>query len=50
VGAAFIVSAAIIKGLDGNSPAMLAGAPLLTWLLGGMGLIILFLAWPDDKD
>ncbi|MEQ6340567.1 MAG: ubiquinone biosynthesis regulatory protein kinase UbiB [Gammaproteobacteria bacterium] len=48
VGAALIISAAVIKGLDGNAPAMIGGAPLLTWLLGGMGIIILFLAWPDD--
>lgn len=48
VGAAFIVSAAVIKGLDGGSHVMLANAPLLTWLLGGMGLLILLLAWPDD--
>ena len=50
VGAAFIVSAAVIKALDGGSPAMLANAPLLTWLLGGVGLILVFLAWPDDRD
>ncbi len=50
VGAALIISAAVIKGLDGNAPAMIGGAPLLTWLLGGMGIIILFLAWPDDRD
>lgn len=50
VGAALIVSAAVIKGLDGNAPAMIGGAPLITWLLGGMGLIIVFLAWPDDRN
>ncbi len=50
VGAAFIISAAVVKALDGNSPAMLVNAPLLTWLLGGVGLIMVFLAWPDDKD
>ncbi len=48
VGASLIIGAAIIKGLDGNAPAMIGGAPLLTWLLGGMGIVILFLAWPDD--
>ncbi|MBI2778802.1 MAG: ubiquinone biosynthesis regulatory protein kinase UbiB [Gammaproteobacteria bacterium] len=50
VGAALIISAAVIKGLDGNAPAMIGGAPLITWLLGGMGLIIVFLAWPDDRN
>ncbi len=49
-GASLIISAAVIKALDGNAPAMIGGAPLITWLLGGMGLIILFLAWPDDRD
>lgn len=50
VGAAFIVSAAVIEGLGGGSPAMLANVPVLTWLLGGMGLLILLLAWPDDSS
>ncbi len=50
VGAAFIVSAAVVKGLDDSPPVMLANAPLLTWLLGGMGLLIVLLAWPDDNS
>lgn len=48
VGAALIVGAVVIKGLDGGLPMMLANVPLLTWFLGGMGLIILLFAWPDD--
>ncbi|AFJ03507.1 Ubiquinone biosynthesis monooxygenase UbiB [Methylophaga frappieri] len=36
-GAAFIVGAAIIKGLDGFAPPMLAGIPLLSWLFGLWG-------------
>jgi len=48
-GGAMLISASIIYGLDGYAPRMLAGAPLLTWLLGGGGLILLLSAW-DDSD
>jgi len=41
VGSAFVICAAVIFGLDGFSPAMVAGVPYLTWLLGGMGLGLL---------
>lgn len=41
VGSAFIICATVIFGLDGFSPAMIAGAPYLTWLLGGMGVGVL---------
>jgi len=50
VGATFIISAAVIKGLDGTFPVMLGHAPLLSWLLGGVGLYVLILAWPTDND
>ena len=50
VGATFIISAAVIKGLDGNFPLMLGHAPLLSWLLGGAGLYILILAWPGNDE
>jgi len=48
IGAALIVSAAVLKGLDGYAPAMLAGVPLGTWLLGGVGVLVWLLAWPRD--
>jgi len=48
-GGAMLISASIIYGLDGYAPRMLGGAPLLTWLLGGGGLILLLSAW-DDSD
>ncbi|MGH8482698.1 MAG: 2-polyprenylphenol 6-hydroxylase, partial [Nevskiaceae bacterium] len=38
IGAALIVSAALIYGLDGQRPAMFLNAPRLTWLLGALGL------------
>ncbi len=41
-GSTFVLAAAIIYGLDGFSPVMLNGAPLLTWVLGiaGLGLLV----------
>ncbi len=42
-GAAFIIGAAIIKGLDNYAPSMIAGAPLLSWVFGlGGGFLIYF--------
>jgi len=46
VGAAFVVGACVLLGLDGFMPAMLAGAPVLTWVLGGLGLYLIIAAWP----
>jgi len=48
VGSGLIVSSAIIYGLDGHAPAMLLGAPLLTWLMAGLGVVILVACWTDD--
>ncbi len=42
-----IVSAAVILGLDGYAPRMVADAPFITWLLGGIGLIVLMTYWPS---
>jgi len=50
IGGSFIVSSALIYGLDGFSPVMLWGAPILTWLLGVVGVAFLLVAWPDDSD
>jgi ubiquinone biosynthesis protein len=41
IGAALVVSAAVIYGLDGYRPQMVFNAPTLTWLLGALGA----LAW-----
>jgi ubiquinone biosynthesis protein len=49
-GSAFILAAAIIFGLDGYSPAMVGGAPLVSWVLGIFGIVVLLFAWPDDRD
>jgi ubiquinone biosynthesis protein len=50
VGAAFIISAAVIKGLDGYAPMMIGDAPVLTWLLGGIGALLLIRSWPAGRD
>jgi len=50
-GAAFIVGAAVIKGLDGYAPSMIAGVPVLSWIFGVWGGILLYssLSKPADK-
>ncbi|MEZ5541192.1 MAG: ubiquinone biosynthesis regulatory protein kinase UbiB [Pseudomonadota bacterium] len=49
-GGSLLLSAAVIYGLDGYAPAMIFGAPLLTWLAGIAGLVLLLLSWPGDRD
>ncbi len=48
VGAALIVSAAVILGFDAQHGVDLWHAPLLSWLLGGMGVGLLLSAWPGE--
>ncbi len=50
VGSAFILSAAILLGLDGFSPTMLGEAPVVSWLLGTVGLYLVWVAWPSRDD
>jgi ubiquinone biosynthesis protein len=47
LGAAFLISAALIYGLDGFTPAMIAGAPLLSWLLGIIAIVLFISAWSE---
>ncbi len=49
-GAAFIIGAAIIKGLDGYSPAMVGNLPLLSWVLGIAGGLLLFTSLSNKND
>jgi len=49
-GAAFMISAAVILGLDGYSPIMFGNAPILTWLLGVAGAYLLIASWPGGRD
>ena len=46
-GGSLLISAAVIYGLDGYSPAMIGGAPLLSWIGGVSGTLCLLLAWSD---
>ncbi|HEX9584409.1 MAG TPA: ubiquinone biosynthesis regulatory protein kinase UbiB [Gammaproteobacteria bacterium] len=50
VGAACIVGAATLLGLDGYSPRMIAGAPVLTWVLGALGVYFVLAAWSDADE
>ncbi len=47
VGSALLICAALIYGLDGYAPAVVGGAPLLTWLFGLAGAGVLLFALPD---
>mgnify|MGYP000685830835 CR=1 FL=1 len=49
-GGALLVSAAVLLGLDGYAPTMIGGAPLGTWILGGLGVILLGLAVSGHSD
>ena len=46
-GASLLISAFIIFGLDGFSPAMALGAPVVSWALGGVGAFFLLFAIQD---
>ncbi len=48
LGAALVVSAFIIAGLDGYTPTMLAGSPVVSWVLGALGAMLWLAAWPRD--
>ncbi len=48
LGSGFLVSASLIYGLDGYTPAMLAGAPLLSWVFGGISAVLFLAAWEAD--
>lgn len=48
-GGAFIIAAAVLLGLDGYAPRMLGDAPLLSWLLGGLGIALLGNSFWNDR-
>ena len=48
VGSALLISAALLAALDGYAPVMAGFAPLSSWLLGGLGAVLLFVTWPSD--
>jgi len=49
VGSALLISAALLAALDGFTPIMAGIAPLSSWVLGGLGALLLFVSWPSDE-
>jgi len=49
VGSALLISATLLAALDGYTPIMAGLAPLSSWVLGGLGTILLFVSWPSGK-
>ena len=51
VGSAFVISASIIYVYaDPTTTSMLGNAPLLTWMLGGLGGFVLLFSWPSRRS
>jgi ubiquinone biosynthesis protein len=48
VGSAFLISSAVIYGLDGLAPTVVAGAPLLSWLFAALAVFFFIGAWSDE--
>jgi ubiquinone biosynthesis protein len=46
-GTGLIMAALIVYGLDGFTPAIVGGAPLISWVVGGVGAFILFASFQD---
>jgi ubiquinone biosynthesis protein len=46
-GAALVIAAAVVYGLDGFTPLMWGRVPAATWLMGGLGAALLLAAWSD---
>jgi ubiquinone biosynthesis protein len=49
IGTGLVLAAAIIYGLDGYAPLMVLGAPLLTWICGLTGILLMAFSWPDNN-
>lgn len=51
VGSGFVISASIVYAYaDPTSTTMLGNAPLITWMLGGLGGFVLMFSWPTRRD
>ncbi len=48
IGASLVICAALLLGLETSDSERIAGAPLLTWILGGVGAYMFIAAWPGD--
>lgn len=46
-GSTMIISAALVYALDGYAPVMFLGVPALTWIMGGVGALLLLYALQD---
>jgi ubiquinone biosynthesis protein len=47
IGSAFVIGAAVLLGLDGYAPTMIGQAPIMAWVLAGLGIIMLAGAFGD---
>jgi len=47
---AFILAALLLYALDDGRMTTLGHAPLLTFVLGGLGTVILMFSWPENHD
>ena len=50
LGAALLIGASVVLGAGGGQLAMVWGAPIWTWILGGAGLCLAFVAWWNWGD
>jgi hypothetical protein len=50
VGASFIISAVLMQALGGQGQLMFGNAPVITWMLGGLGALILIFSWPTHRE
>ena len=50
VGASFVISAVVMQALGGQGQLMFGNAPVLTWMLGGLGALILVFSWPGKQS
>lgn len=48
-GAALIVGAAVLKGLDGYAPTMIGGLPVLSWVMGIWGGLLMYFSLSRPK-
>jgi ubiquinone biosynthesis protein len=51
IGSVLIICAVLLlQGLGDYAPVTWANAPVLTWMLGGLGALILIFAWPSPRE
>ena len=50
IGAALLLGASVLFALGGTPLAMLWGAPVWSWILGGAGVCLAFAAWSGGRE